>query len=176
MKRNILIIMVAALCLLSRQASAFWGSDSTDSTSGLNVTGGFDVNTINTVAGTVTTLPERKGQEQHTVMTVATTQGAVTVVLGPWWYWEKQTITITKNQDVTITGSLAQGKDGALYVFAQRLENRSTGESVTLRSESGKPHWSGPGSGGQNGTRLYGGNGPRSGSGNRGSGMRGGRR
>jgi len=168
--------MVAALCLLSRQASAFWGTDSTDSTSGLNVSGGFDVNTINTVAGTVTTLPERKGQERHTVMTVATTQGAVTAVLGPWWYWEKQTITITKNQDVTITGSLAQGKDGALYVFAQRLENRSSGESLTLRSESGKQLWSGPGSGSQNGTRLYGGSGPRSGAGNRGNGMRGGRR
>lgn len=176
MKRNVLIFMVAALCLLSRQASAFWGNDPSDSTSGLNVAEGFDVNTITTVAGTVTMLPERKGQEQHTVMSVATTHGSVTVVLGPWWNWEKQTITITKNQDMSITGSLAQGKDGALYLFAQRLENRSSGETVTLRSESGNPLWSRSGTGNQGGNHQLNGSGSRSGAGNRGSGMRGGRR
>ena len=176
MKRNILIFMVATFCLLSRQASAFWGSDSTDSTSGLDVAAGFDVNTITTVAGKVTLTPERKGQEQHTEMTVATTQGAVTVMLGPWWYWEKLTIAILKNQDFAITGSLAQGKDGALYLFAQKLENRTTGETVTLRSESGKPFWSRGGSGNHNVNRPQDGSGSRSGAGNRGSGMRGGRR
>jgi hypothetical protein len=176
MKRSILIIMFAALCLWSRQAYAFWGSDSTDTASGLDVAAGFDVNTITTVAGTVIALPERKGQEQHTVMTVAAPQGTVTVVLGPWSYWEKQAFTVMKNQEVAITGSLAQGKDGALYLFAQRLENRSTGENVTLRSESGKPLWSRGASGNQSGNRQLDGSGPRSGAGNRGSGMRGGRR
>jgi hypothetical protein len=176
MKRNILIIMFAALCLWSRQASAFWGSDSTETISGLNVAGGFDVNTITTVSGTVTMLPERKGQEQHTVMTVVAPQGSVTVVLGPWWYWEKQTITLVRNQDISVTGSLAQGKDGALYLFAQRLENNSSGETVTLRSETGKPLWSREGSGSQSGNRKLDGSGPRSGAGNRGSGLRGGRR
>ncbi|MBC8018440.1 MAG: hypothetical protein H7X83_07985 [Verrucomicrobia bacterium] len=176
MKRHILIFILAILSFWNREASAFWGSDATDSSSGLNVAAGFDVNTITTLTGTVMTLPERKGQEQHTVMSVAAPQGAVTVVLGPWWYWEKQTINTTKNQEIAITGSLAQGKDGAIYVFAQRLENRSTGEVVTLRSESGKPLWSRSGSGNQNGIRQHGGSGPRSGSGNRGSGMRGGRR
>jgi hypothetical protein len=174
MKRHILIIIVAILSLWHRDATAFWGSDSTDTVSGLDVTAGFDVNTITTVTGTVVTPPERKGQEQHTVMTVAAAQGTVTAVLGPWSYWEKQTITIAKDQTLAVTGSLAQGKDGALYIFAQRLENRSTGETVTLRSESGKPFWSGAGPGGQNGAHQYNGSGPRSGSGGRG--MRGGRR
>ena len=168
--------MFATLCLWSRQASAFWGSESTDTTSGLNVAAGFDVNTITTVAGTVTTLPERKDQEQHTVMTVSTAQGAVTVVLGPWWYWEKQTFALIKNQNLIITGSLAQGKDGALYLFAQRLENLSAGETVTLRSESGKPLWSRSGEGSHNGNRQLGRSGSHPGAGNRGSGMRGGRR
>jgi len=176
MKRHIIIFILAVLSLWNREASAFWGSDAADSASGLNVAAGFDVNTITTVTGTVMTPPERRGQEQLTVMSVAAPQGAVTVVLGPWWYWEKQTITTTKNQELAITGSLAQGKDGAIYVFAQRLENRSTGEAVTLRSESGKPLWSGAGPGSHNGTRQFNGGGPRSGAGNRGSGMRGGRR
>jgi uncharacterized membrane protein YgcG len=172
MKRYVFIFAIATVCIWNQQASAFWGSDSTDANSGLNVAAGFDINTITTVAGKVTVPPERKGEEQHTVMTVAIARGVVTVVLGPWWYWEKQVITLTKNQDITITGSLAQGKNGALYMFAQRLENRSTGETVTLRSETGKPLWSRGGSGSQNGN----GSGSHSGTGTRGSGMRGGRR
>lgn len=176
MKRYIFIFMLVTLSLWKNEAAAFWGSDAKDSPSGLNVAAGFDVNTITTVVGKVTTLPESKGQEQHTEMTVAAGQGAVTVVLGPWWFWEKQAVTITINQELTITGSLAQGKDGALYLFAQRLENRSSGETVTLRSESGKPFWSRNGSGNQTGNRKLDGSGARTGAGSRGSGMRGGRR
>ncbi len=176
MKRTILIFMLTVTALWNSEALAFWGSDSTDTTSGLNVAAGFDVNTITTVAGKVTMSPERKGEEQHTVMMVSTAQCLVTVILGPWSFWEKQVITLTKNQDITITGSLAQGKDGALYLFAQRLENRTTGETVLLRSESGKPLWSRGGSGTQNGNRPMDGSGSHSGTGNRGNGMRGGRR
>ena len=176
MKRYILIFFVAFLSFWSREATAFWWNNSSDSASGLNVAAGFDVNTITTITGTVMTLPERKGQEQHTLMSIAAPQGTVTIVLGPWEYWEKQTIKITKNQDMTITGSLAQGKDGAIYVFAQRLDNLSNGETVTLRSETGAPLWSRSGTGNQGGNSQNSGNGQRYGAGNRGSGMRGGRR
>ncbi|OGR23936.1 MAG: hypothetical protein A2X83_03835 [Desulfuromonadales bacterium GWD2_54_10] len=178
MKRHILIFIFAILSFCNHEASAFWGSSSTDSASasGLDVAAGFDVNTITTLSGMVMTPPESKGQEQHTVMSVAATQGNVTVVLGPWWYWEKQNFTITKKQDLTITGSLAQGKDGVLYLFAQRIENRSNGETVTLRSESGTALWSRAGSGNKPGTRQFNGSGPRSGAGSRGGGIRGGRR
>jgi hypothetical protein len=33
------------------------------------------------------------------VMKVTAPQGAVTRALGPWWYWEKQPLTMAKNQD-----------------------------------------------------------------------------
>ncbi len=168
--------MVAALNFWSCDADAFWGSKSKDNTSGLNVAAGFDVNTITTLYGTVFTQPVRTGQEQHTEMTISTVKSTATVILGPWWYWEKQTVIFAKNQEVTVTGSLAQGKDGVLYIFAQRIENQSSGETVTLRSESGKPLWAHSGSGNQSGIRQHDGSGPRSGTGNRGSGPRGGRR
>jgi hypothetical protein len=176
MKPYLFIFVCALLNFPPCEAAAFWGSDSTDSVSGLNVAAGFDVNTIATITGTVVTPPEHKGGEQHTVMAVATAKGAVSVVLGPWSYWEKQAINVTQHQELAITGSLAQGKDGAFYLFAQRVENHATGESVTLRSESGKPLWSGAGSGTNNAFRRYGANAPRSGAANRGGGMRGGRR
>lgn len=175
MKRYSVICMVILLCLWNQRASAFWGSGSTDGASGLDVAAGFDVNTIATVAGSVIAQPERKGQEQHAEMTVVTQQGPVTVVLGPWWYWEKQNFTVMKTNEITVTGSLAQGKDGALYLFAQKVGNRSTGETITLRSESGKPFWSRGGSVTRGGNRPFDGNGSRSGSGGRGNGMRGGR-
>lgn len=171
MKRNIFIIIMALLCLWQGNARAFWGSDAGDAGSGLNVADGFDVNTIVTVTGTVVSLPERKGQEQHAVMTVAAPQGNVSVVLGPWWYWETVKTAIAGNQVLTVTGSMAQGKDGVLYLFAQRLENRTSGESLTLRSETGKPLWSR-----SSGGRQTDGNVQRSGYGSRGSGSRGGRR
>ena len=174
MKRHIIILIIALLCFWNRGASAFWGNDSTENARGVNVVAGYDVNTVTTVTGKVLTPPERMGQGQHTEMSIATAQGNVAVILGPWDYWEKHTITITKNQEISITGSLAQGKDGTLYIFAQRLENRSSGETIMLRSESGKPLWSRSGSGNQNGNSQYNGNGPRSGAGYRGSGMRGG--
>lgn len=109
-------------------------------------------------------------------MPVATNRGTVSVILGPWWYWEKHAITIQINQELTITGSLAQGKNGALYLFTQRIDNRSSGESITLRTESGAPLWSGSGSGNPSGGYQNNGGGSRSGAGNHGGGMRGGRR
>lgn len=169
----IVISLVVSLCCVD--AFAFWGSENGNSASGLNVTGGFDVNTVKTVSGSALTLPEQKGQEQGTLMTVAAAHGVVTVVLGPWWYWEKHAVSINKNHDITITGSLAQGKDGGLYLFAQRLENRSTGESVTLRSETGKPFWSRGAPEHQSGVGKCD-TPPRGGNAYRGYGMRGGRR
>ncbi|MBT0666469.1 DNA-binding protein [Geobacter pelophilus] len=175
MLRFVLILMVAIMTVCTHEANAFWWSDTKDPVSGLDVTAGFDVNTVTTMTGSVTSPPERKGEQNHTLMSLATQQGTVTVIMGPWWYWERQTIKITSNQELTVTGSRAQGKDGTIYLFAQRIENRSSGESLTLRSESGVPLWSRSGSGNQNGMQQSGG--PQSGSGMRsGGGFRGGRR
>lgn len=174
MRRHTILFLVVFLWLWCHEASAFWGSDSKGAPSGLNVAAGFDVNTITTLSGTALAPPHR-GEGQHTEMPVATNRGTVSVILGPWWYWEKHAIAIQINQELTITGSLAQGKNGALYLFTQRIENRSSGESITLRTESGAPLWSGYGSGSQGGGYQNNGSGSRSGAGNRG-GMRGGRR
>ncbi len=176
MKNVILIILMAILSVWHQDADAFWGNDTPGTGSGLDVSSGFDVNTIMSISGMVIVPPGRKGQGQHTELSIETTRGAVTVVLGPWSYWEKQTITLAKSQEVLVTGSLAQGKDGLLYIFAQRIENKNNGESVVLRSETGKPLWSGGGSNVRNGAGQSMGSGFRNGVGNRSGIMRGGRR
>ncbi len=176
MRRLMFLILIGLIGLGSGEASAFLGSSAADTASGLDVAAGFDVNTITTLTGTVLTPPARHDNEPQAVMTVATPQNQVTVILGPWWYWEKQTMTITVEQKLTLSGSLAQGQDGGLYLFAQRVEDPDNGESVTLRSEAGKPLWSHGPLGNQSGNRQFEGRGLRSGAGSRGAGMRGGRR
>jgi len=177
MKRLLLISLTAiTIALCSREVSAFWGTDSKDNASGLDMAGGFDVNTVSTLTGRVVTLPEATGQKEHTVMGMSTLQGNVSVLLGPWWYWERQTIAITSGDEIAVTGSRAQGKDGSMYVFAQRIENPTNGQSVSLRSETGQPYWSRAAQRNKSGTNSQGGSGSATrGAGSRGGGMRGGR-
>jgi len=52
--------MLAILSFWNEEPSAFWGSDSADSASGLDLAAGFDVNTITTLTGTVMTPPEKE--------------------------------------------------------------------------------------------------------------------
>jgi len=97
------------------------------------------------------------------------------VLLGPWSYWERQGFTVSRDQEITVTGSRAQGKDGSVYLFAQRLENKNSGATVMLRSETGSPLWS-RGGGSGNGGSQYSGRGGGAGSGYRGGMSGGGRR
>lgn len=167
MNRTIIaIVTFVTLVACYHDAHAFWGSDTRQSASGLDVAAGYDVNTVTTLKGTVITPPAKGTQNEHTEMTLATSQGTVTVLLGPWSYWSQQGFTITRDQALSITGSRAQSKDGAQYLFAQRLDNTADGTMISLRTEAGAPMWarngSGPGSM-QRGGRAGAGNGYRGG-------------
>jgi|GEM_PF-5059446 len=137
-----MILLMAFFSFDPATVSAFPVFGQGNGENGLNVASGFDVNTITTLTGKVAAPPERRGYGQHTELTVETTRGTVNAMLGPWWYWEKHGIGISMNQELSITGSMAQGKNGAYYIFVQRIENKSSKESVTLRLESGMPLWS----------------------------------
>jgi hypothetical protein len=180
MKQAIFILIAVAMIFGGQhEAEAFWGGDASQSPSGLDVAAGYDVNTVTTVRGTVVTPPAKTDRSEHTQMTIDTGQGIATVLLGPWVYWEKQGFTVSSGQEISITGSRAQGKDGSVYLFAQRLENKTSDTSVTLRSETGTPLWSrggGSGNGANNGGGQRSGSGTAAGSGYRGGGMRGGGR
>lgn len=147
MKTFTFIVIMILLGLNSQDASAFWGSGDKETISGLNEETGFDVNTITTLSGVVTRPPESKGTRGPAVISLSTPQGEVNVIVGPRWYWEQQNFTIAKNQELTITGSRAQGKDGSFYIFAQWIETTSDHKTIMLRSESGVPFWSREGSG-----------------------------
>jgi uncharacterized membrane protein YgcG len=166
MNRTIIaIVTFVALVGCYHDAHAFWGGDTRQSASGLDVSAGYDVNTVTTLRGTVITPPAKSPQSEHAEMTLATPQGAVTVLLGPWSYWSQQGITIARDQELSITGSRALGKDGTQYLFAQRLD-KADGTMISLRTEAGAPMWSRNGSGSgsmQRGGRAGAGNGYRGG-------------
>lgn len=168
--KHLILAFATVITILSfcHTANAFWGSDSRDKESGLDLSKGYDTNTVTTIRGTITTLPARHKGSEHTDITVTSQLGVVTVLLGPWTYWERQNFPVAKDQEISITGSSALGKDGAHYLFAQKLENKTSGCTLVLRSDSGAPNWSRGGSGMGNGAGRG-----TNGSGYRGSGMRG---
>lgn len=173
------MIVIATLVVIAgahRDANAFWGNESKQGASGLDVAAGYDVNTVTTVTGTVITPPARIDEGKHTRLTIATPQGTVTVLLGPWAYWERQGFSVATDQEISVTGSSAQGKDGSLYIFAQKVENKTSGTNITLRSGNGSPLWSRSGSSSGNQGGTYSGRDSGAGSGYRGGGMRGGGR
>ncbi|HIJ96125.1 MAG TPA: DNA-binding protein [Desulfuromonadales bacterium] len=169
--------IVLLLLSISQTSHAFWGSDPREKSSGLDVAAGYDSNTVTTLRGTVMTLPAKSDGSDHTEMNLATPQGTVTVLLGPWSYWERQNFVMSRDQEISITGSKAQGKDGSQYLFAQKLQNSGNDSSITLRSDAGVPAWSRGGSGAGSGAGQMNGRGSRGGAGYRGADMRnGGRR
>lgn len=167
-------VLTAAIISLPLTASAFWWDPPGDRASGLDLAGGFDVNTVTTLTGSVTTPPAPRDGGPHTEMLITTPSGETVVILGPWEYWKGLGVTIAAGEEVTVTGSRAVGRDGKSYLFAQSIERTGTGgERITLRDQSGRPAWSRSGAGGS--APAAGG---RSGEGYRyrGGGARGGRR
>lgn len=176
MKQRIFITIII-LIASAHSAFAFWGSDSRDKNSGLDLAGGYDTNTVTRITGKIVAPPARHEGGEHTEMSLVTGQGSLTVILGPWSYWERQDFSLSKGQEISITGSRAIGKDGNAYLFAQKLEIfGDANRSISLRSESGTPAWSRSGSGAGMGSGAGTGTGRNGGGGYRGGSMRGGGR
>ncbi|WP_243369962.1 DNA-binding protein [Geotalea sp. SG265] len=164
MRRSALIIIaVTILCSVSTgTARAGFGFGSGSTRSGLDLNGGYDVNTVTTISGTVIAAP-RSTEEKQVTLQVKSGSETITVCVGPPSFWEARGITLNVNDQVTAKGSLAQGQDGKSYLMAQRLTVKASGAQVELRDERGVGLWSGRGMNGMGLNRQ-----------NRGMGFRGG--
>jgi hypothetical protein len=143
---TIIIYLLAALILSSPVAAyAFWGSDS-DRQSGLNLETGYDANTVTSMTGHVVSV--QAGDDRRNAQLELESNGARTVVvLGPQSYWVQHGIALKAGDIITVRGSKAQGKDGIVYVLAQKVTDISLNTAVSLRNESGRPAWAGGGMG-----------------------------
>jgi hypothetical protein len=129
-------------CLLISTAFAgFFGSDDKGK-SGLDFSGGYDINTVSTISGRVVSLPHA-GERETVIVEIKGGYETLNISVGPGSYWKTKGIAINLNDELTVKGSKAQGKDGKSYVLAQKLVNRATGAQMELRSEKGEPAWSG---------------------------------
>lgn len=129
--------------LLSTAFAGFFGSDDKGK-SGLDFTSGYDINTVSTVSGKAISLPHSV-EKENVIVEIKSGNETFNLCVGSGSFWEKKGIAINLNDDLTVKGSKAQGKDGKSYILAQKLVNRTTGAQVELRSEKGEPTWSGRG-------------------------------
>lgn len=82
--------------------------------------------------------PNCPGTGQH--LTLKTTGGTYDVHLGPTSYLASQNFTLAKGDQVEVTGSkIAMG--GSDVILAREV--RKNGATLSLRSPTGKPNWSG---------------------------------
>jgi hypothetical protein len=127
--------------LLGTAFAGFFSSDDKGK-SGLDLTSGYDVNTVISVSGKVTSTPHQI-EKEHVVVEIRSGTDSFSICVGPNAYWESKGIPVSLNDELIVKGSKAQGQDGKTYLMAQKLTNKTTGTQVELRNEKGSPVWSG---------------------------------
>jgi len=124
----------------SVRAGFFGGGD--QEKSGLDFNNGYDINTVGTISGRVVS-PPRQGGKENVIVEINSGNEVLNVTVGPESYWNRKGIAINLNDDLSVKGSRAQGKDGKSYILAQKLVNRTTGAQIDLRDDRGEAVWSG---------------------------------
>jgi hypothetical protein len=167
---SIIILAITLNSLLAATVFAgFFGSDEKGK-SGLDLNGGYDVNTVATRGGQVVSAPYL-GEKENIIVGIRSNGEILNICLGPGSYWDKKGIAVNLNDELNVKGSKAQGQDGKSYLLAQKLVNKTTGAQVELRNDKGDPVWSGRNAGSTrmgspgNGMRNQGGGMMRSGGG-----------
>lgn len=146
----IVFSMIAIPC--SASAGWFFGDDNDWSKSGLDNESGYDINTVVTIKGRVSEVKTDDSSDPHgpAQVVVEASGESVTLILGPKDFWQEKGVSIKNNDEITVRGSKAQGQNGKIYIFVQSLSLPVSETSVILRSNNGRPSWSGGGGSGQN--------------------------
>jgi hypothetical protein len=107
--------------------------------SGIHYPGGFDSNTVGEVQGKAVhvCLPE-KGPVRFQLVTPI---GSYTILTCPPWYWNDLRVRIAEGAEVTVRGSKSIGRDGVLYVIAQKVQILPAGQCYCFRGKDGIPVW-----------------------------------
>ena len=147
----ILIAAAALLLVLGGTADAFWGfgDSGQQDKSGLDLEQGYDRNTVVKISGPVA-VPPRPLAGDLIAVDLNLPGEQIVVVLGPDWYLQDDNLDWKIGDQVTVRGSLAQGKDGRAYLLSQQITTPG-GTTIELRGQNGRPSWSGGFRGGQHG-------------------------
>jgi hypothetical protein len=139
----ILIAAAALLLVLGGTADAFWGfgDSGQQDKSGLDLERGYDRNTVVKLSGSVA-VPPRPLAGGLIAFDLSLPGEQIVVVLGPAWYLQDDNLDWKIGDQVTVRGSLAQGKDRRTYLLSQQI-SVPDGATIVLRDENGSPSWSG---------------------------------
>jgi len=135
-------LAIMLMVLQPSSAEAFWGfgSNGDGGKSGLDLVQGYDRNTVVTLEGRVAVAPDPAADPVTVEMIVGSER--IMVVLGPRWYLQHDDLGWKAGDSISVRGSTAQGKDGLTYLLPQWVSGTEGGQLV-LRSEAGRPGWSG---------------------------------
>lgn len=155
---RLLFLIIASIIAVTIPSSAMAGwffSDTSDwDKSGLDIESGYDVNTVVNIRGKISDVKTSSGEDSSPAMADMISGGeTVTLILGPKSFWKDHGTDIKKGDELEVRGSKAQGKDGKIYLFAQSLTIPSENRTIVLRSETGRPAWSGKGGAGPDRSR-----------------------
>ena len=108
---------------------------------GLHSPRGYDVKTVETLAGEVVA-PDQAGPPQRRVVrfNLKTEKETITVFLGPAWYVEEQKIKFAAGDQVEVKGSriMLQGQPAILAAWVKKGD-----QVLKLRDDNGIPAWAG---------------------------------
>lgn len=136
----IICAIILSCASVGTARAGFFSSD--EAKSGLDFNRGYDINTVSTMSGRVVA-PPHQGEQENVMVEIKSGNETLNISVGPGSYWEKKGIAIKVNDELSVKGSKAQGKDGKSYLLAEKLVNRTTGAQVDLRNEKGEAAWSG---------------------------------
>lgn len=145
-------LIIAALLVsggLSPVLAGWWfGKQSAWEKSGLDLSQGYDQNTVISLSGTVVGIELGDGKDPALAV-VKTPTETVSLVLGPRDFWQARGIALKPGDSVSVRGSKAQGEDGVVYLIVQSLakagDTPNDIQETTLRNATGRPAWSGAG-------------------------------
>lgn len=103
----------------------------------------YDVKTIETVNGSVTSIDQvspDKDMSTGVHLILNTANGKISVNLGPAWYIDNQEVQINKDDNITVTGSKVT-YNGDQVIIAKEVVKGD--QVLKLRDDNGYPVWSG---------------------------------
>ncbi len=141
--RSLLPVIFTILISLPMPATAGWfGTETTREKSGLDLEHGYDRNTVVTLNGKVTSI-DTAPESGPVIAIIQHGKETTTLVLGPKEYWQSNGLKLQPDDNVTVRGSKAQGRDGKNYLIVASIVTPANGTEVTLRNDAGRPAWSG---------------------------------
>jgi len=145
---SLVLLSVARWAPAAAFEAPAWQGDQALPGCGICYPGGYDLNTVGSVQGTVMGI---EFPDEGPVRFAIVGQGERWIVLAsPAWYWPTTGLRLIAGGGVTVRGSKTLGEDGTLYLVAQTIHPAGVAAAIALRDGQGRPLWSGSHRGGGN--------------------------